>query len=72
MIQITQASEGVRWTNLSGDALIKLAEQRMRGGLAPPPEIYRIEYRRRIDWLKFPDWARPVDPELFDGCCHEG
>jgi len=52
--------------------LIRLAEQRMRNGLAPPPEIYRIENRRRIDWLRFPAWARPVDPELFDGCCHEG
>jgi hypothetical protein len=54
------------------DTLIKLAEQRMNHGLAPPPEIYRIENRRRIDWLLFPDWARPVDPQVFEGCCHEG
>jgi hypothetical protein len=55
-----------------GERLIELAETRMHRGLAPPPDIYRIEYRRRIDWLQFPDWARPVDPQLFDGCCHEG
>lgn len=58
--------------SVSGDALVKLAEQRMRAGLAPPPDIYRIEYRQRIDWLNFPDWARPIDPQIFDGCGHEG
>jgi hypothetical protein len=52
--------------------LFELAQSRMRRGFAPPPEIYRIEYRNRIDWLQFPSWAWPTDPELFDGCCHEG
>jgi hypothetical protein len=58
--------------DVDGEALIKLAEQRIHQGFAPPPEIYRVEYRRRIDWLKLSDWARPVDPQLFEGCCHEG
>jgi len=57
---------------LHGDALIKLAEERVRQGFAPPPRIYQVEYRRRIDWSRFPAWARPVDPEVFNGCCHEG
>jgi hypothetical protein len=72
MIQVTESRDIVCHGPVSGEALIELAEQRIRHGLAPPPEIYRIEYRKRIDWLKFPDWARPVDPQLFVGCCHEG
>ena len=72
MIRITKSNDVGRRMDVSGSALIQLAEQRMRNGLAPPPEIYRIENRRRIDWLRFPDWARPVDPQLFEGCCHEG
>jgi hypothetical protein len=71
MIRIAKSSNA-RGTRAGDDALLKLAVRRIRQGLAPPPEIYRIEYRRRIDWLRFPGWARPVDPELFDGCCHEG
>ena len=57
---------------LEGDRLIQQAEQRVGQGLAPPPEIYRVELRNRVDWSKFPTWARPVDPQIFDGCCHEG
>jgi hypothetical protein len=72
MIRIIKSNDIGRRTDVRGSALIQLAEQRMRNGLAPPPEIYRIENRRRIDWLRFPDWARPVDPQLFNGCCHEG
>ena len=72
MIRITKSSDAGGRMDVSGEALIKLAEHRMRLGLAPPPEIYRIEYRHRIDWLKFPDWARPVDPQVFEGCGHEG
>jgi len=34
-------------------------------GLAPPREIYKAPYRSQIDWEKFPNWARPSDPELF-------
>jgi hypothetical protein len=71
MIQI--ANEGADISrSIRGEALISLAQDRMRRGFAPPPEIYRVEYRDRIDWLRFPAWARPVNPQLFDGCCHEG
>jgi hypothetical protein len=41
-------------------------------GLAPPREIYKAPYRAQIDWEKFPNWARPSDPELFEGTGHEG
>jgi hypothetical protein len=51
---------------LEGQAL-----ERVRRGLAPPAEIYAAPYRRRVDWSKFPDWARPSDPEMFEGA-HEG
>lgn len=54
------------------DKLIEHARERLRKGLAPPPEIYRAPYRDRIDWAQFPDWARPSDPELFGECPHEG
>jgi hypothetical protein len=53
-------------------ALIRIATERVRKGLAPPAEIYEIRHRVRIDWTACPEWARPVDPEAFDGCCHEG
>jgi hypothetical protein len=72
MIQNAKSSDASGRKAFSGELLIKLAEQRMSQGLAPPPEIYRIEYRQLVDWLKFPDWARPIDPQLFEGCCHEG
>jgi hypothetical protein len=48
------------------------ALERMRQGLAPPPEIYDVQNRSRIDWTAAPNWARPADPELFEGCGHEG
>jgi hypothetical protein len=41
-------------------------------GFAPPAEIYRVEHRRLVDWATFPSWARPQDPDAFEGCCHEG
>jgi hypothetical protein len=41
-------------------------------GLPPPREIYEVQNRSRIDWSRFPEWARPVDPEVFEGCGHEG
>jgi hypothetical protein len=52
--------------------LERLTAERVRKGLAPPPEVYRAPYRNRIDWSRFPDWARPSDPELFEGSAHEG
>ena len=72
MIRIIKLSRVGDLKPARGEALLELAEQRVRRGLAPPPEIYRVEHRRRVDWLKFPGWARPVDPQVFDGCCHEG
>ena len=53
-------------------ALFEVALDRLRRGLAPPAEIYRVKNREQIDWSVFPGWARPTDPEVFDGCCHEG
>jgi hypothetical protein len=52
--------------------LSRLAQERMAKGLAPPREIYQAPYRSQIDWSRFPEWARPSDPELFEGCSHEG
>jgi hypothetical protein len=48
------------------------AAERAREGRAPPREVYEVMNRSRIDWSRFPDWARPSDPELFEGCAHEG
>jgi hypothetical protein len=52
--------------------LEKLTAERVRQGLPPPREAYRAPYRGRIDWSQMPDWARPSDPEVFEGCAHEG
>ena len=49
---------------LAKEEVIQLAKDRMKQGLAPPAEVYRIEYRHSIDWARFPSWAQPVDPEL--------
>ncbi len=49
-----------------------LVAERIKCGLAPPREAYELPYRDRIDWAAFPEWARPCDPELFQGCSHEG
>lgn len=54
------------------ERLTNLAEERVRQGLAPPKEIYEVWYRDRIDWSRFPGWAWPCDPDLFEGCGHEG
>ena len=72
MIQFSSSSDRGGLESVRGKALIKLAGERISHGLAPPPEIYRIEYRRYIDWSEFPTWAQPIDPQVFDGCCHEG
>ncbi len=55
----------------TGD-LVHAAQERMRSGFSPPAEIYLVQNRAKIDWSRFPDWARPVDPELFGDSCHEG
>src|SRR5262249_2254458 len=54
------------------DTLENRTRERVSKGLAPPREIYDVRNRERFDWSKVPDWARPVDPEAFEGCAHEG
>jgi hypothetical protein len=54
------------------DTIEKQAMERMRKGLAPPREIYDVQNRGRIDWARAPEWARPIDPDSFEGCAHEG
>ena len=54
------------------DCLVAVALDRISRGLAPPREVYRSPHRERIDWSRFPEWARPNDPELYEGCSHEG
>jgi hypothetical protein len=61
-----------RGTERMPEELIRRAEERMRNGLAPPREVYQSPYRDHVDWSRFPDWARPSDPDLFDGSGHEG
>jgi len=53
------------------DNLAKVTAERLKEGLAPPREIYDVRNRGRIDWSSVPDWAKPIDPEMFEGS-HEG
>ena len=48
------------------------ARQRTQQGLAPPREIYDIRNRNRVDWSNLPEWAMAPDPDIFEGCAHEG
>jgi hypothetical protein len=41
-------------------------------GLPPPKALYEVQNRTRVDWSRFPEWARPIDPEVFEGSGHEG
>jgi hypothetical protein len=52
--------------------LEQAALERVRQGRPPPREVYAAPNRDRINWAAFPDWARPSDPELFEGSAHEG
>src|SRR5262245_58090593 len=54
------------------EKLERLAAERVSQGLTPPREIYQAPICSRIDWSRFPAWARPSDPEMFEGCGHEG
>jgi hypothetical protein len=56
----------------AASSLEERARQRTQQGLAPPREIYDIRNRDRVDWSTLPEWARPSDPDLFEGCVHEG
>jgi hypothetical protein len=51
---------------------MRRATERVQAGLPPPRAIYDTQNRGRIDWSSFPEWARPSDPELFEGTQHEG
>ncbi len=57
--------------NPPGKSLEEVTAERLKEGLAPPREIYDIRNRGRIDWSRVPEWAKPVDPELFESG-HEG
>src|SRR5262245_3562541 len=39
--------------------LERRAVEMVNKGLPPPKEIYEVHNRSRIDWSKFPEWARP-------------
>ena len=54
------------------DDLVGRALDRVGEGMPPPRELYDVKYREQVDWLLFPEWARPSDPEAFTGCGHEG
>jgi len=58
---------GPKLQTLEQDAL-----KRTQKGLAPPREVYEAQNRNRIDWSQFPEWARPTDPDAFEGTAHEG
>lgn len=72
MIMQSRSDSGFRGVSPSERQLIDRALWCVEHGFAPPAEIYRVEHRRHIDWAAFPSWARPLDPEVFEGCCHEG
>lgn len=54
------------------EQLESLAIARVGRGLAPPRMVYSLPYRNRINWARFPEWARPIDPEVFQESGHEG
>ena len=60
--------------SLSGidEGLMARVEDRLQRGLAPPAEIYQVQNRTKVDWSRIPEWASPIDPDLFEGCGHEG
>lgn len=70
MVRKTGGNQDARRAN--GQNLVELATAQLSQGLSPPPELYQVQNRSRIPWSQFPVWARPSDPEQFDGCCHEG
>jgi len=72
MIQVNRSKETAADRLDSVEGLLDTALDRVRKGFAPPAEIYRAEFRHRVDWSKFPLWARSPDPDVYTGCCHEG
>jgi hypothetical protein len=63
---------GLAATGATLQTLKENALERTRKGLPPPREVYESQNRGRIDWSQFPEWARPIDPEVFEGSAHEG
>jgi len=59
-------------TEATLQTLEQYALARTRQGLPPPRQVYEAQNRSRIDWSLFPEWARPIDPEVFEGTAHEG
>lgn len=75
MLRMTGGREMLSIELKTMERLSSLEEQaleRLRKGLSPPREIYELPYRGRVNWSEFPIWARPTDPEVFEGCSHEG
>ncbi len=72
MILHSRTDTGFQGISPSEQQLIDRALWCVERGFAPPAEIYRVEHRCHVDWSTFPSWARPQDPEAFEGCCHEG
>ena len=72
MVSQSRLDSGTRGLSQVHQQLVDRARWCVERGFAPPAEIYRVEYRSHIDWATFPSWARPQDPEAFEGCCHEG
>ena len=64
----THGSEMVASHELVAEAV----ERRIGEGLSPPAEAYLVQNREKIDWTRYPGWARPADPDMFNGCSHEG
>jgi hypothetical protein len=70
--EATRHRQAAEAAGVGVEELMQLALERTSKGLSPPKQIYEVPYRNRIDWSRFPEWARPSDPEMFEGSCHEG
>ena len=71
-IQLLGAVAGESVASSGLETLEQYALERASKGLPPPREVYDAQNRNRIDWSRFPEWARPIDPEVFEGSTHEG
>ena len=38
----------------------------------PEEFVDLVQNRHKIDWSRLPEWALPLDPDVFEGCSHEG
>lgn len=69
---VSSRATGRSITDTSPELLASAVQRRVHAGLAPPAEAHLVQNRRKIDWSQYPSWARPADPDMFDGCGHEG